>query len=331
MRTASASLARPAAYGKGLFEFNPFENRSFSAYKSFNLRAAGSEGPINPRFRDAALSTLAEGTELLYSAAQPALVYLNGQMYGHYNLRERINKRFIAQHLGITDEKTIDQIDILSETGDWVRNGSSADYKALSRFMKEHDLNVPENLDYVLERMDVQSYFEYVAFMLLTGNRDLSNSRFYRVPGGKWKWILYDLDRGMEKLKDKTAFEVYTRGVKQELTRLTDHVPFAALMRVPAMRDRFLTVLGDLMVTRFQPDDLIALIDQWHDRVAPIMPYQLSRWTKDDMHYWETLVEKMRGVARERANYTVAYAWSFFKMTDEEVQRYFGAYLQATQ
>ena len=324
----SFQLVARKAYGNALFEFNPFENRSFSGYKSFNLRAAGSEGPINVRFRDAALSSLAEGTELLYSAAQPALVYLNGEIYGHYNLRERINKHFIAQHLGITDDKMIDQIDILSETGDWVRNGSGADYKALSRFMKNKDLNVPENLDYVLERMDVQSYFEYVAFMLLTGNRDLSNSRFYRVPGGKWKWILYDIDRGMEKLKETTAFEVYTRGVNQELTRLTDHVPFVALMRVPAMREKFLTILGNLMVTRFQPDDLIALIDQWHDRVAPIMPYQLARWTKDDMRYWETLVEKMRDVARQRSDYVVAYAWSYFKMTDEEVQRYFGAYLQ---
>lgn len=320
-------IARKAYGTGGVFDFNPFTDRAFTSYKAFNLRAAGSEGSINARFRDACLSTLAEGTSLLYSAGQPALVYLNGEIYGHYNLRERINKYFIAQHTGLTDDDLIDRIDILSETGDLVHNGSSADYKALSNFMKKNDLNIPENLEYVLSQMDVQSYFEYVAFMMTTANKDLSNSRFYRVPGGKWTWLLYDLDRAMERPELESAFWLYALDIHHELALLTDHVPFAALMKVPAMRERFFLTLGDILYIRFSPESLIALIDAWHDKVAPIMPYQLKRWTTDSIRYWETLVEKMRDCARERPAYVISLSQRYFHLTDEEVQRYFGAYL----
>ena len=321
-------VARKSYGTSDTFDFNPFDDRSFTSYKSFNLRAAGSEGTVNPRFRDASMSTLAEGTELLYSAAQPALVYLNGEIYGHYNLRERINKYFIAQHTGITDPDLIDRIDLLSEMGNWVRSGSNADYYALSRFMKTNDLNVPENLQYVLDRMNVQSYFEYISFMMCTGNRDLSNSRFYRVPGGKWSWVVYDMDRGMEQVDNIAAFWLYTLDINHELELLTDHVPFAALMRVPAMREQFFTTLGNILYTRFNTARLLEVIDAWHDRLLPLMPYQLKRWAPSEtMHYWESLVNDMRRCARQRPGLVVEYAQRYFHLSDEEVQRYFGNFL----
>lgn len=83
--------ARKAYGGADTFDFNPFEHRDYTSYKSLNLRAAGSEGPDGVRFRDACLSSLAEGTSLLYADARPVLVLLNGEIYGHYNLRERLN------------------------------------------------------------------------------------------------------------------------------------------------------------------------------------------------------------------------------------------------
>ncbi len=322
-------VARKSYGTEEFFYFNPFENRSFDRYKSLNLRAAGSEGPISTRFRDAYLSTLAEGsTSLLTSAAQPVLVYLNGQMYGQYNLRERINKWFVAQHLGIEDETVIDHIDLLCETGDWVRNGSNADYKALSRFMKRNDLNKGDNLQYVLDRMDVQSYFEYVAFMMCSGNRDLSNTRFYRVPDGKWTWVLYDLDKAMDEYDSKSAFWLYTLSIDHSLSYMTDHVPFVALMKVPQMKDMFLTILGNMLADCFMPSRVVAGIDEWHDRMEPLMPFQLKRWTNDNMHYWESLVKAMRTCAEKRPEMVIKYTKQYFKLNDAQIQTYFARYYE---
>lgn len=316
-------IARKSYGTSDTFDFNPFVNRGFLSYKSFNLRAAGSEGPDGIRFRDACLSSLAEGTSLLYADAQPVLVFLNGEIYGHYNLRERPNRYFVAQHAGIADPDIIRNIDILSEDGDRVRNGSNQDYKALSNFMRTHDLNDPQNLLFVQSQMDVQSYFEYVAFMMCTGNRDLSNSRFYRLPDGKWQWMLYDIDRGMEQVDNEAAFWLYTLPMEHAFAMMTDHVPFVALMRVPQMREQFLTILGQLLRTRFSPDHLLPLIDSWHDALAPLMPYQLSRWTEETMHYWEYQVGRMRACAQQRPQYVMKYAKKYFRLTEAEIARYF--------
>lgn len=324
----SFQLAARKAYGDGSFHFNPFENRDFTSYRSLNLRAAGSEGNTSTRFRDAFLSSLAEGTHMLYADAQPVLVYLNGRLWGQYNLRERMNKHFVAQHNGITDEATEDAIDLLSENGNVVHNGDDADYKALSRFMKKNDLKIQANLDYVLSQMDVDSYFDYVCFMLITGNRDLSNTRFYRVPGGKWTWMLCDLDRAMEHVDNTSAFWLYTLKIDHAQEYMTDHVPFAALMKVPAMREKFLSRLGELLAEKFTPDALTAGVDAWAARLAPLIPYHMERWELATPHYWDVQVRELRGIVQERPALVVKYAQQYFRLSDEDTRRYFGAFLK---
>ncbi len=45
------------------------------------------------RMRDSILHTLAEGTSVLYQKTELCVVYINGQYWGHYNMRERIMRR----------------------------------------------------------------------------------------------------------------------------------------------------------------------------------------------------------------------------------------------
>ena len=315
------------AYGEDTFAFNPFENRDFTEYKSFNIRGSGSEGTASTRFRDAFMTSLAEGTHLYWCDAKPVLVYLNGQLRGHYNLRERMNKYYVAQYEGIEEDEQIDQIDLLTELGNVVRSGSNADYIALRNFMRLNDLNVPENLDYVLSQMDIDSYFDYICFCMLTGNRDLSNSRFYRVPGGKWTWMINDLDRAMEKSDEKAAFNAYCRDINRESDYMSDHVPFQALMKVPAMRDQFLRRLSELQLEKFMPEQLLQGVDLWQEKLRPFVPYHMERWEKGPVSYWEYMVDELRTVIGERQDYVVEYVTKHFSLTEEEVQKYFGVYL----
>ena len=65
-----------------------------------------------PARADAALQELAKGLGLYYQAGKVIQVYLNGQYWGHYNLRERANRESLAQWEGITDPEIIDGVDI---------------------------------------------------------------------------------------------------------------------------------------------------------------------------------------------------------------------------
>ena len=175
--------------------------------------------------------------------------------------------------------------------------------------------------------MDIDSYFDYICFCILTGNRDLSNSRFYRVPGGKWTWMINDLDRAMEKSDEKAAFNAYCRDINRESDYMSDHIPFQALMKVPAMREKFLARLSELQLSKFLPEQVLPGVDLWQEKLQPFMVYHIERWGDGSMHYWETQIDHMRKVINKRQDYVVQYTVDKFKLTEDEKQLYFGEYL----
>ena len=151
----SIALYARKAYGEATFKFNPFPTRDYAEYNSLLLRGANSDFSAT-RLRDIVATSLAEGQGLLYQDHVVIQVYINGQYWGHYNLREKINKHFIAAYEGVTDENDIDNIDILARTGTdrFTQNGDNEDWLELADFCKKNDLNKPENLAFVEERLE---------------------------------------------------------------------------------------------------------------------------------------------------------------------------------
>ncbi len=318
------TLTARKAYGDERFVFSqsPFPNREFTAYRSLFLRSAGTDGTIT-RFKDAMLSGMAKGTAALYQDYQIIQVYINGQYWGHYNLREKINEYFIAQHYEIDDEDDIEKIQILESLG---RSGAgSEDYQALIAFVKRNDLNKPENLDYVLARMDVDSYFDHAILEMICGNGDINNTRLFRVPGGKWTWILYDLDNAMKNVGNEPIF-FFCKKPTEKADKGFEHAPFMALMAVPEMRDKFLTRMGELMAQKFG-DTLLALIDEWEAAMTPVMLRQSARWTLLSFSDWQQNVQRLRYYATVRPEYTIEDVTQLLRLSDAEVQKYFGAYV----
>ncbi len=328
-KNAQKSMAVYArgSLGEDRFSYNPFENRDYPDLKSFTLRAAGTE-ERRTRFKDAFLTSLAEGENVMYQDARVAVVYINGQFWGHYNLREKINKYSIAQWEGVTDEDVIDNITILKNKGD-VLQGSRVEMMQLIKFCKTKDLNIEANLQYVLDNMDVLSWFDHTIFEIITGNGDLENVRYYKVPGGKWKMCLFDLDSTMSGILAYPIRKFITD--PNEEVRELYHEPVSALVKVPAMRDLFLTRFGEILYTKFQPDDLDAKIDEWVEVIGPLIPAQHSRWRTGDLQAWNEEVATLRKYCRERPAAMVEHISRHFALSEEEVEKYFGAFLSTIQ
>lgn len=321
------SLFARSALGDKLFRFNPFENREgYEGYQALTLRAGGTES-FKTRFKDAMLTRLAAGMGIYYQESVTCVVYLNGKYWGQYNLRERINKDSLAAWEGITDEKTIEGVTIVKGRGE-VSQGSIDEWNDLIKFMKKNSLKEEDNLNYVLERFDVDSYFTMVAFEIITGNGDIGNQRFYKFPGGKWKYVLYDLDAAMQNTK-RTPFGYFLKSLTAGNT-LFYHEPFAALMKNDAMKDKFLTICGNLLAKKFVWADLSRQIDEWQDRLSPLMQEQITRWpgcSPKSVGTWEYEVNAFRKIARTRPKYVVNYLVSQYKLDKAEKETYFGAFL----
>ena len=323
----SIALYARKAYGAETFAFNPFPTRDYPGYKSLLLRGANSDYSAT-RLRDIVASSLAEGEGILYQDHVVIQVYINGEYWGHYNLREKINKHFIAAYEGVTDEAEIDAIDILTRTGTdrYTQNGDNADWLELCDFCKTHDLNIPENLAWVEERLDIDSMFTHAAYQIILGNVDFTNVRVYRVPGGKWKYLLFDVEACWRGL-DKTPLEYYIKPVKGKIQGFR-HEPLNALLAVPEYRDKFLRRVAELLETRFQWSYVEARFDEVIGQLEPILPRHIERWKNMKLKNWYTNVSATKYYARVRPRKIPELLQKAMKLTDEEVEYYFGGVLR---
>ena len=132
----SMKFRAKSLYGAKTFEAQLFEDRPYTEYKSFVLRNSGNDGAWT-RMVDGVQSRLMDmyGTQVIHQAWRPVAVYLNGIYWGHFNLRERVDRFFVAQHEGIPLDQA-DDMDILRASGS-VEWGSNKAYKAMVAKMDE--------------------------------------------------------------------------------------------------------------------------------------------------------------------------------------------------
>ena len=323
----SIALYARKAYGEATFAFNPFPTRDYTAYQSLLLRGANSDFSAT-RLRDIVASTLAEGQGILYQDHVIIQVYINGEYWGHYNLREKINKYFVAAYEGVTDEAEIDQIDILARTGTdrFTQHGDNEDWLELADFCKKNDLNIPENLAFVEERLDIDNMFTHAAYQIILGNVDFTNVRVYRVPGGKWRYILFDVEacwRGLE----KTPLEYYIKPVSGKIQGFR-HEPLNALLAVPEYKDKFLRRIAELLDTVFVWENVENQFDEVIAQLEPILPRHIDRWKNMKLKNWQTNIGATKYYARVRPKKIPELLQKAMKLTDAEVETYFGAVLE---
>ncbi|MBE5782518.1 MAG: hypothetical protein E7329_04290 [Clostridiales bacterium] len=318
----SIAIYARKAYGEDRFYFNPFPNRDYDSYKSLLLRGANSDA-FSTRLRDVVISSLAEPLDIIYQDALAIEVYINGEYWGHYNLREKINKHFIAQWENVTEEEAIDHIDILARTGrdEFLQNGDNTDWLALCDFCKKEDLNNPENLEYVLSQLDVDSMFTHAIFEIIVGNDDFTNVRVYRVSGGKWKYLLFDVEAGFLSL-DKAPMNYYLKKVTDKIQGFR-HEPMAALLNVPEMEEKFLSRFAEILEISFQWPYMESKFAPWEETLEILIPRHLARWPHFTMKEWRQNVDAVKYYARVRPMKIVALLQKHMKLTDEEVEAHF--------
>ena len=81
--------------------------------------------------RDGYGTGLFKDIDIDIQAHRPMLVYLNGEFWGLYNLREKVNEHFIASHHPI-DPDEIDLIEV-----QWANVGSIDNYNSLVEYVSQ--------------------------------------------------------------------------------------------------------------------------------------------------------------------------------------------------
>ena len=338
MPQKTLKIRAQAKYGAKYFEYPLFEDRPFTYYKSFNLRNSGNDC-VWTRFSDGFQSQLIDllDTDIIHLAFKPVIVYINGEYYGHYNMRERKDRFCIAQWEGL-DMELADQITILRASYTTVQ-GSNKEYRALLDKVKTLSPGKrPEDLQYILDRVDVDSYFDYLAIEMFFGNSDIGNTMFYRLPGEgqKWKWLIFDLDYGMFSSSFDSP-KSYTKP-KGMGDKLINNTIFLKLLENEEMKNKFLERLAYIYRT-LTPDVMNQKMLSIKAILQPEMDNHFERWaplndrvinsdsplSKDGaLGYWNTRINRMRDTIYRRHHFLWKYVKDAFKVSNSEMLRLFG-------
>lgn len=261
-------------YGKGSMEYPFFDNRPYKEYKAVVLRA-GAQDQNRSKIRDELASGLLEGTDIniLYQAYRPTVLYLNGEYWGVYFLKEKRNRFFVAQH-----ENTENNVDLAIGKGFKQRSyGDNSDWVSLYEYATTHDLSASDAYNYVAERMDVDSFRDYMIAEIYNGNTDTYNFQYYRLKGGKWKFIFYDFCWGFQSPGHETlAFRMGKTPSDVCSAKL-----FAAMLQNKGWRDSFCRRFGELLNTAFAPERVSALIEELYGYVEPEIKREREKFNKD--------------------------------------------------
>ena len=309
--------------GDNRFRAAIFPNRDYTEYQSFLLRPSSEDGNYT-RMRCSVLSMLAEDTTVLYQDTVVAILYINGEYWGHYNLRERVNAHAVAQWEGWTD---VDAIDLV-KGNDHVKQGSNRSFRNLLAWLDDNDINSQEDLDYVNSIVDVENYLDYVMLEMYVANSDLMNVKRYRSDegDGRWRWILFDLDWAFHNDTDSYSDWLHRSGCG--LQRVTDNTLFRELMKYDEVKEYFLRLLGERMATCWSSEVILGWIDERQEMLIPEMEQNYTRWG-NSLDRWYDKVDEMREYAKTRPAKLIDYIADYEDLTKAEIEEYFGEALRA--
>jgi len=354
MPQKSLYIKADGQYGESSFDYALFDDRPFETYASFVLRNGGQDG-LYSRVIDGMQARLIDqsGSSVATQAWKPVIVYINGEYWGHYNMRQRAGVKTVAQHEGWENPDDIDMLESDGLSSKQINQGERHDYQKLYDYAKEHDLAADRKAyEYVVSQIDVDNMIDYFVFRSFFGDTDPGNIRFYRntktgnPEDAKWRYLFYDSDWGFfsvttgSKNKIVGGVEYMLREGGMGNYNIKSNLFMNKLIKVPEIQDKFLKRYGELFQTVLTTENMTNLFNQMIMEIKPEMTMHMQRWAAEvhpkvsfdqpknpegGYNYWVSRCERMLERIFPRRPY---YIWQeiieYFDLTQEQMVAYFG-------
>jgi hypothetical protein len=284
----SFKLKARTRYGENRFDVPIFPTREGLRYKSILLRNGGQYNTSIQLIHDACLQSLADVTPLDYQASTPVVVYLNGAYWGIYNMRERKNEDMIYSHYG-SDDTTFDMIEF-----NWravVAHGNKTRFDSFEQFVNAADFTKEEDYAQACALMDIDNFLYYMAIEILLKNDDWPNNNQLmfssNLPGGRWKWILQDLDKC---LVDNKSVNKLKEMISSTSTLLSTKL-IVKLLANEAFKDEYITVQSLVAGSVYAPARFETRLGEFKKAIQAEYPYYQTQWPEQGKNNLETFTK----------------------------------------
>ncbi|MFZ9029028.1 MAG: CotH kinase family protein, partial [Crocinitomicaceae bacterium] len=305
--------ARKELHGEGKMNVKAFRQLPFRKYQHLVLRTSGND-QNKTRLKDMSISMVADDINVNTKASRSVVLYVNGVYWGIHNIREKVNGDYYRYRYG------------WKKGSFWEIQGSGffdPTYKSLIDYVRAHHADADFH-QRVSDSIDVENFFNYNIIETFISNTDYrGNIRFFKPSGGKWKWVLYDVDLACDHSFLNRNF------IRDRTFPVSEHwynPPYAIdLLKHMLMNDkfkeRFIKQYNYLMASKLRPSNFIAKIDE---NIAVMEPELERHWARRDRLYnetsssWNGQIRKLKSFLEKRPISAVKHLREVFNLAEPQ-------------
>lgn len=280
------------------------------------LKAAASDNyPGGPQrschMRDMFAHTLAEkyNLDMDFRKYEPTIVFVNGQYWGVYEIRERVDKDYFDYYYGIKEE---DADNLRYWGGMIVGPGTAVGWNNLRNFIFNNTMSNPANYQVVKDSLNVRSFAQYFIFNQYLVNTDWLNwnTQWWRGRGNnpvKFRYVLWDEDNILDLGQNYTGvgstsydndpcdvMGLFLNSTNIPHTRMLD-----SLLKNPEFKQMYDQQWIDMLNGCFKCENILAHFDSMYNLILPEMSRQINRWG-GTMADWQSNITYMRNQISSR-------------------------------
>ncbi|MDH4471597.1 MAG: CotH kinase family protein [Fluviicola sp.] len=261
--------------------------------------------------RDAFIHTLSQKADMKLDERtwRPCVVYLNGQYWGVYEIREKADDADYTDYYADQDKYHLQYLKTWGGTWeDYGAPNALNDWNALRTYINANNMGVQANFDYVDSQLNWESLVDYFVINSYTVNQDWLNwnTSWWRGtdPLGdkkKWRYSLWDMDATFGHYVNYTGIPDNTPAADPcNAENLPDpggqgHTEILSklIAENPVVEQYYIARYSDLVNTYLSCDYMNFLLDSMINEIQPEMAQHATRWG-GNYATWQANVQALR-------------------------------------
>ena len=288
-------------FGQGITEFH-----------SLNLRGGDSVCMIS--FREPLSAEFAERVAVQDPFALDSrfcVLYVNGQYYGLYSLREAYSRKYVASHTG-SDEDAVN----ISRAP--IKIEYQPELFAFHNFIVSCNINDPDNYQYIADRLDMESMAQWLLLEAYFNNLDPTGNIRYVIgnqPDNKWRTMFFDLDISMT----NNYCSMYAMvDQSSQIGRISTH-----LLRSSQFRQVLLETASGLWKNGLSYTLALEILDRMLEETSSELPRSMSRWGESQIMYQNNLAAQKAVFTQARDESWLRVVKDYAEVDDATMAAYF--------
>jgi gliding motility-associated-like protein len=246
----------------------------------------------------------------------PAVMYVNGQYWGVYDVREKVDDKDFTKYYYNTKEDSLQFLQTWGNT--WSAYGGAqaqTDWNTLKNYITSNNMANQANYNYVISQFDEKSLADYVILNSYVVCSDWLNWNTawwrglnYNATQKKWRYALWDEDATFKHYINYTGVpNVNVNADPCAPESLNNpggqgHVPILnALLTNASFKQYYVMRYFDLVNAGLSCQRMTTILDSMIQVITPEMPRQIAKWG-GTLSQWQQNVQDLRNFILQRCD-----------------------------